>query len=375
MSSLAHDVDALMMNMLHMLVHSPKATRAAVVPDETVRDSVPPQGPMELVLKNLQRLALLQEGEDGAADSRNIALGSKEAAAASTPHYAPGMADDVDAGRPPSHAMHARSSNAFNSHRVSSTRPTAAVASSGSSTAPSSPARAGRATHDTTLLSTSNGTGTFSSEEEGDGSPFSSSVGGGGGNGVVGRWHATALIRELRRVEERTATLLNQQAQQHAADTLALREQVEQQQQLIFSLQQDKFDLQQEMFATNEKRASATDVLRHASAQLSELERAQQDELDVWRRQVRDLRAQLHRVRFEKNKLDSELQQLSQQFALVSGELARSKARVCVLRDHASTIAVRSKQKDEELRDVAVFVKETLLPFTQQTDKLTRKGR
>ena len=152
-----------------------------------------------------------------------------------------------------------------------------------------------------------------------------------------------------------------------------MRAQLAHQQQQIFALQQDKFDLQEQLFAAGEKRAVTADALRSASAQLSELEEAQQDELVSWRRQCQDLRAQLARTRLLKERAEGDLQTLSSQFAVVSGERARSKARVSVLRQHSNLVAVRSKQKDEELHDVAVFVKKALLPFVAESDKLHKR--
>jgi hypothetical protein len=395
--SLAHEVDELTMHLLHLLVTPPMrettsspASPADALPlsasgEQRIQNrSLAPNSsrsvgrdrqeggktdvshsPLASVLKNLQRLSESERVisapndnyEDDEATKRQedttVVLSS------ATPSATP--TKKVRGGAAVGHYRY-QPTYATTSHFVS--RP---PLSSSTPDTPTGGDRSYTTTHNTTTVTSPESNcspATTTDDDDGKGqSPRSS---------AVGMWHAKQLIDELRRVEARTAALLDKQAADHETATEHMRAQLAQQQQQIFALQQDKFDLQQELFVANGKRSTTTEVLQQASLQLSELERAQQDELDSWRRQVRELRSQLARSRFEKDKAEKDLQNLSQQFAAVSGELARSKARVAVLRDHANLVAVRSKQKDEELRDVAVFVKQALLPFVEESDKLKR---
>ena len=378
--SLAHEVDALTINLLRLLSSATKEEdhreRGAQMSDpSSPRGPASPTSPvMADVMRNLQRLAQSERGlaqqlggyhhhsnSNNNNNSTTLMLSSATPTATPVKYVESSTPPVADRREEEEKGKLQRPRYAREYHR----KPPLSSSSSSSVTAAAEGRYQTKRTADESTLLLTSVTDTDDA-----------SAGGGGGSPrspAIGRWHAKQLIDELRRVEERTAAQLDQQAIQFEQETEQMRAQLAHQQQQIFALQQDKFDLQEQLFAAGEKRAVTADALRSASAQLSELEEAQQDELVSWRRQCQDLRAQLARTRLLKERAEGDLQTLSSQFAVVSGELARSKARVSVLRQHSNLVAVRSKQKDEELHDVAVFVKKALLPFVAESDKLHKR--
>jgi hypothetical protein len=192
---------------------------------------------------------------------------------------------------------------------------------------------------------------------------------------TIGRDGAKRWIEELRRVEERAALALDHQAAQFSDERRAFAQQIAQHESTVRGLtdevnllKEEKAELQQQLHAAAEDQRRTVEALKNCSLQFEEMNEAQAREVTSWRTQVESLTKQVLRYRGQKEESDRRLRGAQKDFAETAEELVRANARIAALKAHAKELHARHQAKDEQLHDIALFVKKSIVPFSIDAD-------